>query len=43
MNQKIKEAFENAKETFARIGVDAEKAVKDMDKIVISLHSHTKN
>lgn len=38
MNQKIKDAFENAKEIYARVGVDVEKAVKDMDKIVLSLH-----
>ena len=38
MDQKIKEAYEYAKEVYSRVGVDVDSAIKNMEKIVLSLH-----
>ncbi len=37
-NERIEKAFQLAKEQYAEIGVDVEKALQQMDKVVISLH-----
>jgi len=36
--EQIKRAFEEAKEQYASLGVDAEQAIEQLDKLSISIH-----
>ena len=38
MESLVKQAYEIAKQRYAKIGVDVEKAIAEMDKISLSLH-----
>ena len=37
--QEVKSAYEGAKERYAEIGVDTEKAIEQLSKVKLSIHS----